>query len=123
MAIYRVLTCWLIIVALGAALTGCGGDGEILSQMSGTWKSNKNEDPIQIKIADEDKAITISGKRFPVKVKSVDKGKSEVTVYATPTAGQVTEWTLRQVWNDNGSQFTIDFDHDGTEERLSKAEQ
>lgn len=123
MAIYRVLTCWLIVVALGVAFTGCGGDSEILSQMSGSWKSNKSEDPIQIKFADKDKSITILGKNIPVEVKSVDKGKSEVTVSATPAAGQVTEWTLRQVWNDNGSQFTIDFDHDGTEERLSKAEQ
>lgn len=123
MDIHRLFISCLIVGVLGAALMGCGGDGEILTQMSGTWKSNANDSPVQINFTGKEKFFTISGKTIPVIIKSVDKGKYEVTVSATPEAGQATEWTLRQVWNDNGSQFTIVFDHDGTKERLSKTEQ
>jgi hypothetical protein len=110
----------VLVAALVLIVIGCGGKQDIVSQMTGTWKSDKGGYPVKINLTGNDKSIEIDGKTVPVKVKNVDKGEYQVTVAATSLAGKTSEWSLIQVWNDNGSNFTIKFKHDGMEEPLAR---
>ena len=58
---------------------------------------------------------------MPVTVNEIDEGAFIVRVDAKLTNGKTAKWSFRQVWNDNGSAFTIKFDHDGEEETLDRA--
>jgi hypothetical protein len=109
-----------VFVALGFIFTGCGSTENMLSEMSGTWKSDKNSAPVNINLAGEQKAIEIGGNTVPVTVNKVDEGAFTIKVDAKPTSGKTSVWSLRQVWNDNGSAFTIKFGHDGEEETLTR---
>ena len=112
----------MVIVALGFMFTGCGGQDNIMSEMTGTWKSDKDGGPININLSGEQKTIKIGGNAVPVTVKTVDKGSYIVTVDAKPANGKTSEWSFMQVWDDNGSSFTIRFDHNGEKETLTRVE-
>ena len=115
----QLITC-VLVAALVLIVIGCGGKQDIVSQMTGTWKSDKGGYPVKINLTGNDKSIEIDGKSVPVTVKNVDKGEYQVTVAATSLAGKTSEWSLIQVWDDNGSNFTIKFEHDGMEEPLAR---
>jgi hypothetical protein len=110
----------MIIVALGFIFTGCGGTDNMISAMTGTWKSNKDSSSIKINLSGEQKTINISGNVVPVTVKKVDKGSYIVTVNAKLANGKTSEWSLMQVWDDNGSAFAIRFGHNGEKETLTR---
>ena len=107
-----------IVVALGFMYSGCSSSKNIVSEMSGTWKSDKINEPIKINFSGEQKAIEIGGNTVPVTINKIDKGAYLVMMDAKPASGNAALWSLRQVWDDNGSSFTIKFDHDGVEETL-----
>jgi hypothetical protein len=109
-----------IVVALGFMYSGCSSKQNIMSEMTGTWKSDKNADPIKINLSGKQKAIEIGSKTVPVTVNKVDEGANMIIVGAKSANGNAAVWSLRQVWNDNGSTFTIKFDHDGVEETLTR---
>lgn len=113
----QLISC-VLVAALVLFFIGCGGKQDIVSQMAGTWKSDKGGYPIKINLTGNDKSIEIDGKTVPVTVKSVEKGSYLVTLATTSLTGKTSEWSLRQVWNDNGSAFTIKFKHDGVIEPL-----
>ena len=110
----------IVVVALGFVSIGCSSKKDFVSEMSGTWKSDKNSEPIKINLAGEKKAIGIGNNTVPVTVKNVDEGSLIIKVEAKPANGNTAEWSLRQVWDDNGSAFTIKFDHDGEIETLRR---
>ncbi|MDX2440124.1 MAG: hypothetical protein QNK40_06185 [Desulfobacterales bacterium] len=113
----------VLVAALVLVVIGCGGKQDIVSQMTGTWKSDKSGYPVKINLTGNDKSIEINGKTVPVTVKNVDKGEYQVTVAATSLAGKTSEWSLIQVWDDNGSNFTIKFEHDGMVEPLVRMDE
>ena len=110
-----------IVVALGFMFTGCGSSSNIMSDMSGTWKSQKSHETIKINLSGEKKTVEIGSTKIPITVSKVDAGSNLVMVKAKTENGQAATWSFQQMWNDNGSSFTIQFDHDGIEERLSPA--
>jgi hypothetical protein len=117
--------CYLVIFLMvvgvfGFLYTGCSGSEDMLSQMTGTWKSNKDNNPVKINLSGDQKTIEIGDNAVPVTIKKVDKGSFMVTVDVKPANGKTSEWKFRQVWNDNGSTFTIKFDHDGEQETLTR---
>lgn len=109
-----------IVVGLGLMFSGCGSQKNLMSEMTGTWKSDKNSEPIKINLSGEQKAIEIGSNTVPVTVTQVDEGTNIVKVDAKPASGNAAVWSLRQVWNNNGSSFSIIFDHDGVEEKLTR---
>jgi len=109
------------IVAVVFMFTGCGGNNSIMSEMTGTWKSDKDGASIKIDLSGEKKVIEIGGKAIPVAIKKIDESSYSVRVDAQLANGKTSEWLFRQVWNDNGSSFTIKFDHNGEEETLTHA--
>ncbi len=109
-----------IVVALGFMYSGCGETKSMMSEMTGTWKSDKNNEPIRIDFSGKQKAIEIGSSTVPVKINNVDEGSYMVKIDATLANGNAAVWSLRQVWDDNGSSFTIKFNHDGVEETLTR---
>jgi len=109
-----------IVVALGFMYSGCSETKSMMSEMTGTWKSDKNNEPIRINFAGKQKAIEIGSNTVPVKINNVDEGSYMVKIDATLANGNAAVWSLRQVWDDNGSSFTIKFHHDGVEETLTR---
>ena len=107
------------IVTVVFMFTGCGSSGSIMSEMTGTWKSAKDGAAIKINLSGEKKTIEIGGKTVPVTVEKVDEGAYCVKVNAKIANGKTMKWSLRQVWDDNGSNFTIKFDHNGEIETLT----
>lgn len=110
----------MVVVALGFIFTGCGGKTNMLSEMNGTWKSDKGGDFIKINLSGEQKTIETGSNTVPITVKKVDEGTYIVTVDAKSANGKTSEWSFMQVWNDNGSTFSIKFNHDGEEETLTR---
>lgn len=110
----------IIVVALGFMYSGCSETKNMMSEMTGTWKSDKNNEPIRINLSGEQKVIEIGSNTVPVTINKVDKGAYLVKMDAKPANGNAAVWSLRQVWDDNGSSFTIKFDHDGVEETLTR---
>jgi len=115
----QLIACVLVGV-LGLVVIGCGGKQDIVSQMAGTWKSDKGGYPVKINLTGKDKSIEIGDKTVPVTLKNVDKGGYLVTVATTALNNKTSEWSLIQVWDDNGSDFMIKFKHDGMEEILTQ---
>jgi hypothetical protein len=92
----------------------------MISEMTGTWKSDKNSEPIRIDLSGEQKAIEIGGNTVSVAINKVDEGAYLIKMDAKPANGNAAVWSLKQVWDDNGSSFTIKFHHDGVEETLTR---
>jgi len=109
------------IVAVVFMFTGCGSNSSITSEITGTWKSAKDGAAIKIDLSGEKKIIEIGGKTIPVTIKKVNESAYIVRVDAQLENGKTLEWTFRQVWNENGSSFTIKFDHNGEVETLTHA--
>ena len=109
-----------IVVAMGFIFSGCSNQKNMMSEMTGTWKSDKNKEPIRINFSGEQMAIEIGSNAVPVTVNKVDEGACWIKVDAKPANGNAAVWSLMQVWDDNGSSFTIRFNHDGVEETLTR---
>jgi hypothetical protein len=112
----------MAVVALGFIFTGCGGGGGMLSEMNGTWQSDKGDDFIKLNLSGEQKFIEIGSNTVPITIKNIDEGSYIVTVDVKPANEKTSEWSFMQVWDDNGSAFTIKFDHDGEKETLTRVE-
>ena len=110
----------LVAVALGFVFTGCGNQEKIMSEMTGTWKSDMNSNLIRINLSGNQKTIEIGDNTVPVTVKKVDEGAYNVKVDAKTANGKISAWSFRQVWDNNGSEFSIKFNHDGKEETLTR---
>jgi hypothetical protein len=115
---------WLIaltiVVVSGFMYSGCGNQGNMISEMSGTWRSDKNSELIRINLSGDQKAIEIGSSSVPVAINEVDEGAYVIRMDANPANGDATVWSLKQIWDDNGSSFTLQFSHDGVEETLTR---
>jgi len=117
----NLVTVLVILVAFGVMFSSCSNKTNIMSEMTGTWKSDKSSEPVTINLSGEQKSIEIGTAKVPVTVDKVDEGAYSIKMTAKPANGGVAAWSLRQVWNDNGSTFRIIFDHDGDEETLTRS--
>ncbi len=111
----------MAIVAVSFMFTGCGGNENIMSEMTGTWKSDKDGAAIKINLSGEQKTIEIGGNAIPVTIKKIDESSYSVRVDAKLANGKTSEWSFRQVWDESGSSFIIKFDHNGEVETLTHA--
>jgi hypothetical protein len=80
------------IVAVVFMFTGCGSSGTIMSEMTGTWKSDKDGAAIKIDLSGEQKTIEIGGNAVPVTIKKVDESAYNVMVDAKLANGKTSEW-------------------------------
>ena len=117
---YRNLRYFILALAfaLCVAFVGCsGGSGNKLAEISGIWKRGNDGTTIEINLAGEQNFLKIGEKTVEATVKSVQNDIISLNVKADN--GQTEKWTLRQVWADNGSSFSLAFRHNGTNDNLT----
>ena len=116
----------VIVLALTAlvclsVLAGCGASkADMLAQCSGTWKSAKGDETVNIQLLGDSKHIVINGDAYPASIKSVDNGTNVTWLKVEKGDGSSAEWMLQQRWNDNGSAFSLLFSHDGNRDVLTQ---
>lgn len=99
-----------------AACSSSGGGGN-LGDVSGVWKGNDCDCEVTINLAGKEKLLKIGEKSIAVKVKAVENDK--IVLNVKNGSGQADEWKLIKQWNDNGSEFSLTFLHEGVNEKLS----
>ena len=110
--------CLALAFALCVAFVGCSGSsGDKLADISGIWKRGNDGTMIEINLAAEQNFLKIGDKTVEAMVKSVQDDVVSLDVKADN--GQTEKWTLMQVWDDNGSTFSLAFRHNGTKDKLT----
>jgi len=101
---------------------GCGSGTTLETQISGTWNRTQGNGTVDINLANESKSLVIDGHSYKAVVEKVDKGTFTTLVKVEIEAGKTEVWSIRQVWDDNGSTFKLAFRHNGTQETLVHAD-
>lgn len=119
----RALTVQRIIVApvfllMILMIISCAGSEKIEKQISGKWQPPEGKEVVAINLATESKSISIGEKTYPATIEKVDEGAFTVSLKVKTESGPEETWTLRQVWNDNGSDFKLVFNRNGSQETL-----
>ena len=94
-----------------AARLGLGSDGQ-------GWQRAEGDCNVQISLAAEPKTVTLDGQAYPAAIDKVDMGVYSVHLKVETETGKSEEWIIRQVWDDNGTSFSLAFTHNGTQEKL-----
>ena len=117
---YRNLRYFILALAfaLCVVFVGCSGGSENkLAEISGIWKRGNDGTTIEINLAGEQNFLKIGEKTVEATVKSVQD--DVISLDVKTDNGQTEKWTLRQVWDDNGSSFSLAFRHNGTYDNLT----
>ena len=102
-----------------AFVFACSGGGKDLTkEISGTWQRAEGQGTVAINLAKEPLSVTMDGKTYPATITKVDGASYTMHIKVENGAGQPEEWIIRQVWNDNGSDYKLAFSHNGTHEKL-----
>jgi len=116
---YAVLTLFVFFTL--SFVSGCGSTSsstDLPKDLSGTWQRTKGEGTVEIQLAKEPMSVMMDGKTYPAHITKVDNGSYSLHIKVENDKGQPEEWILRQVWNDNGSSYSLAFIHEGTNEKL-----
>ncbi len=110
--------CLALAFVLSMVFIGCsGGSGNKLADISGIWKRGNDGAMIEINLVGERNFMKIGEKTVDTSVKSVQN--DVISLDAKTDNGQTENWTLMQVWDDNGSSFSLAFRHNGTNDKLT----
>lgn len=99
-------------------LIGCSGGKNLQSQVSGTWQRTQGEGTVEINLEKVPNSLKLNENLYSATIEKIDKGNFNIYLKVETTAGQIEDWTLHQIWDDNGSSFKIAFSHNGTKEIL-----
>ncbi len=102
---------------------GCGSKGKLETQISGTWQRTQGDGTVEINLANNPKTLVFDGKTYSATIDKIDMGVYSVQLKVATGNGNTETWMLRQVWNDNGSSYSLAFNHSGTRETLVAAKQ
>jgi hypothetical protein len=112
------------ILLLAFFIGGCAGsDVDLPTQISGKWKPEKGDQVIEVQLAKDPKALVIDGKSYPAVIQKINKDDYMVNLQVQTAEGKTEVWSLRQMWNDNGSAFKLSFGHGGVHEVLISTNQ
>ena len=116
--------CLAAIIVIGLTMGGCSNrGGDLLQQVSGQWQDNQNKSKVEINLAGKDKTVTVNGQAYPVTVENVETLNYIVNLKVQNGGTQPDMWVLRQIWDENGSDFKLAFNHDGEKEVLVHSQQ
>lgn len=109
----------MLAVVAFTLVCGCsGGSKDLTKDVSGSWQRAEGDGTVDINLVKDPLSVTVDGKTYPATITKVDNGSYSLHIAVENGAGQPEEWILRQVWSDNGSDYTLAFSHNGTHERL-----
>jgi hypothetical protein len=112
----------IAILVVGLFLWGCAAETDLPTQISGKWKLEKGDKVVEVNLTKDPKTVVIDGQSYPAVIEKIDKDTFMVDLQVETAAGKKEVWSLRQVWNDNGSTFRLAFSHDGVHEVLQSAD-
>lgn len=101
-----------------SVLIGCSSAENLQSQVSGTWKRAQGDGTVEINLAQNPNTLIINENIYPATIEKIDEGTFSVHLKVENKTGQMEDWILRQIWDDNGSSFKIAFTQNGTKEIL-----
>ena len=102
-------------------VVGCGKQTNMETQISGSWQRSDSNGTVDINLAKEPRSLVVDGRSYKATVEKTEKGSFTTLVKVETDTGQTEVWSLRQMWNDNGSTFNLDFKRNGTQEILVPA--
>jgi hypothetical protein len=120
----RNLNALIIIVffMVGAMAAGCSFKKDILQEVSGVWQGKQASGTVEIHLVGDAKSMTVDGQSYPVTLDRVEMDRYQVDLKVQNGSGEPEMWTLRQIWDDNGTSFKLAFDHSGKKEVLDQKE-
>ena len=107
-----------ILSIFALAVVGCSSGGDLATEFSGKWKNEKTADTVDINLAKDSASLTIDGRTYQGAVEKIDPGTNTVHIKMNTDGGQAEEWSIHQVWNDNGSSFKLTLRRNGSTETL-----
>ena len=113
----------VVVFFLFSLVIGCGSEASIETQISGSWQRTDGTGTVEINLAGEPKSLVIDGQSYNAAIEKIEKGSYTTLVKVEFETGKAEVWSLRQVWDDNGSTFKLAFRHNGTQETLVPAGQ
>jgi uncharacterized protein YfaS (alpha-2-macroglobulin family) len=100
--------CLTILFGAAFLASGCGEKADMVAQMNGAWES-KDNGVVKLNLTGERKSVEINGAPVAVNITEINKDQFTLFVQPTDQAGSAETWSFRQVWEDNGNSFTIEF--------------
>ena len=107
-------TC-LFVVLIAA---GCSSKSDILKEVSGSWHNPGQPGTVDINLVGSNQSMKVDGKSYPITVEKIRMDDYVVNLKVQNGGSQPETWTLREVWNDNGTDFKLAFNHNGKSEML-----
>ena len=109
----------LAIISLIFGIIGCGDSAKSdVVNLSGAWQNPSNNQKVVINLNGDSKTIAFDGKTLPFTIKKNEADRYSLHV-SDPALGEK-EWKIFRIWDDNGSTFTLRFEHDGKTENLNR---
>jgi hypothetical protein len=109
------------VLFLLSIVIGCGSEASLETQISGSWQRTQGGGTVDIHLAGDPKSLVVDGQSYKAAIERIEKGSFTTLVKVEVEAGKTEVWSLRQVWDDNGSTFKLAFRHNGTHETLVPA--
>lgn len=107
-----------VLMFMLAMVISCASAEKLENQISGTWQRTETQETVVINLVDDSKSIAIGEKTYPATIEKVDIGNYLVNLKVQTESGAAEIWTLRQVWNNNGSDFKLVINRTGNQETL-----
>jgi hypothetical protein len=116
-------TVWTMIamsVVLGLMVLGCSsGKEKLLTDVSGVWDRGQDAGTVQFDLTGQKKTLELDGKSYSATIDTVNMDRLEVDLKVQNGDTQPEMWSVRQVWDDNGVDYKLVFDHEGQKEHLA----
>lgn len=103
---------------MGLAFTGCGASGASdLAALDGEWE-NPDHGKVVFQLSGKNPSIGLQGATLPVSIKKAEGDVLILHVSNKERGDQ--DWKLTKVWDDNGVNFTLKFQHGDVAEPLTR---
>ncbi len=112
----------VVILILGFGFSGCAGKDNLLSDVSGAWEKKNGGGPaeeVHINLTGENKTIVIGNQSYPAEIETIYPDSFQVQLKVQNGNGETQTWKIRQIWQDNGSDFNLALDRAGKKETLT----
>ena len=113
----------LSLVAMFSLVLACSGGEDLPTQISGTWQRSEGGGTVEVDLVQDPPQLKVDGRAYAATIEKIDKGVNSVHLKVQTEDGQAEEWILHQMWNDNGSDFTLALIHNGVRENLVSKKQ
>jgi hypothetical protein len=107
-----------VTLAIGLVTFGCSGKNKLLQEVSGQWQDSQNQNMVDIHLVGDNKSVTLDGHPYPVSVEKVEMINFLVQLKVNNGKAEPQQWTLKELWDENGAHFKLSFNHDGMSEVL-----